>query len=633
MLCCRLCSGTGALCTQPASYQMTNPVPGGSWTHHQSVCKPHAVGQPSKQMMVNTRIIQKDSLPPASDRGSILEELQRQLLSNTGGSLASVRTYADKLRQNVVRPVAVKAESSVEFHPLMSGIPHVPPVVLPSTASGRVDLTALYSASIKREQDSLSHFRLTRSPQDLMLSSSSTSKKRPWHPHEMHQPETISQPAYIGSPDQSSVRRLYSTAGTSEIGSLCSPTGQSSSLAADTQHAPLAAWPSAHSSPVHSYQSHNYISPQLGAGSSMYVPLPHCSTQSRHVQSANRISPRHRSPRQHPGITSPGRLFQPSCSQISPYHIPPPNATSAVDLTTRRQTSSVFRHDLGLPASHCSIQRSATGLMNYRIRLPVESVLPRMSCPQQQVSRVPVTKPLVNQQPRLSSAASLRQTSSTSSRNRSFYLQPSSTASVGTAQKNVLANTYKNVSVTPSAAFSATISPSKLFVHGSVDFDSLIETVKPITLQQNSFVEKLGPQQNQTVKEINAFVEKPIKLKRSQTVTKSESEAKKATSTVSAGVKRKLDGTSTGTATDSKPKLAQRFGDTLQEYPAKKTLDHGTCTEADSKPKVDKSFVDKYEETVAIRGLVDNAEVDSSETKRSVPAPKKESKVCIVNLV
>ena len=166
---------------------MTNQVPRGSWVQHQPMSKPHAVGQPSKQVMVNTGAIQKDSLPLASDRGSILEELQRQLLSNAGGPLASVRTYVDKLRQTVVRPVAVNAESSVEFHPLMLSPPHVPSVVLPSTTSGRVDLTAFYSASIKREQDSLRHFHLTRTTQDLAqtsvgnvsLSSSCTSKKRP----------------------------------------------------------------------------------------------------------------------------------------------------------------------------------------------------------------------------------------------------------------------------------------------------------------------------------------------------------------------------------------------------------------------------------------------------------------------
>jgi len=414
-------------------------------------------------------------------------------------------------------------------------------------------------------------------------------------------------------------------------------------LASDIQHAPVAVWSSAHCSPVHSYQSLNYVSPQLDTGStlnygsSMYLPLPHRSTQTRDV---------HKSPRQQPGIASPGRLFPPASSQISPYHITPPNATSSLDLTTPRQTYPVFRHDLSLPTSHCSIQRSATGLMSYRVRVPVESVLPAMSCPLQQASCVPVTKPLVHRQPYLSSATSQRHTGSTSSRNRSFYRQPSSTVPVGTAPKNASANACKNVSVMPSAAFSATVSPSKLFVHGSVDFDSLIETVTPITLQQNqmavdfnSFIAKPDPQQNQMVEDIDPFIEKPIRLKQSQTVMKSESVAKKATSAVSAGMKRKLDGTSTQTAADSKPKLVKlekRFEDTRQEYPAKKMFDfHGARAEADSKPKVDKSFVDTYEETVAIRGLVDNADVDSSETKGSmvVPARKKESKVCIVNLV
>ena len=74
---------TGNVCAQPASYQTTNPLPHGVRAQQQSMRNPHVVGQPSKQAMVNTRVIQNNSLPPASDRGSILQELQRQLLSNT----------------------------------------------------------------------------------------------------------------------------------------------------------------------------------------------------------------------------------------------------------------------------------------------------------------------------------------------------------------------------------------------------------------------------------------------------------------------------------------------------------------------------------------------------------------------
>ena len=399
---------SGAVYMQPVSYHhLTNPAQFSNQMQQQSgsvtagyppavvpptcrvQCSPEVVA--SSKQTVNCRLVQKDGLPQSSNRESVLqmlnEELQQQKAGNT---VSSLRTYVDNLRQTVVKPAAVKPQPGIQrFHPLMSSSPLMQSSTsVPSTtevASRETPFSILYSALPERTQDTdVSSFGTNfasteRSlgscqpnvPSGLLSSSGITDAFHPYLP--ISQSVSISQ-SQFRSPDRSSEGTWQRAAAAASKRSFYNPAGQSS-LISNTQHIAGPSLPATHCSPIHSYQSHSYISKQHSIGSplnyssSMYqslpLPNPQSQTLSGSLQSADLVSLQHISPSQQK-INSPAKSYPPvHCSQqdplsspMPPYHMSPQNFASDMqfaDVTALQPMSSGVSHALSSPVSpRCS---------------------------------------------------------------------------------------------------------------------------------------------------------------------------------------------------------------------------------------------------------------------------------------
>jgi len=757
---------------QPVSYhEVTNPLRFGSAVQHEStsvtasssssvrrptrrVQRRTEIPSSSKQAMANTtRMTQKDDLPHTSSRDSILEMFSDELLQqrsqkSDSSTLSSVRTYSDNLQQTVVRPVAVKAQPSMQrFHPLMSS----PPRVLSSTAvpssahlsPGQIALNVFQSASNSRTNET--NFGSTkRSPGSSLPAVHNGPLSPPcntdtWNPYlPVSQSASIAQPVRFGSPDRSPFVRRYPA-----VGASSSVAGQSSGMAFDAQYVQVPSWPMAHSIPVHSYQSQNYISPQRSIGSpqnycsSMCPSLPSQSPPSKmlsyDVQSAKLVSLQHISPKQHTGIIPPpaksvksppvyssqhGSLGSP----VSPHHVQLQNSTSdtqLADVTTLRQISSGFGSPVssycsrvpvlaeypnyavvcrGLPSKSnsaaitpsraycaqvpstvfssphgCSTVSLTTTtlsgtdrfclnstvrpvLRNYRMRAPATSLIPSAPvqiCPPQQPSTISNQKP-ISQQPKQNLSvlppARQRQWRNTPSQNQVFYQQPSNTATLGSLRPP----TSQECAPPP---FTANVSPNKFFLQGSLDFDTYIG--KMVSLPQKQTVVKSENSTLSAVKKSTTSVCAGLKrrldrtcgLRQDQAVVNSEQSAvnmvkpsKQPPSSTCAGVKRKLDWNCGLPQDQTVANSEHSVSSAITEVPKPAKKSPSACagmkrkpdsndfqTEDSSKRRTENRFVDVFQESLYVKGLVDNADADSTENKRSADpqAQKKQSKVCI----
>jgi len=402
-------AGGGHRRTGAVSYhQMPDPVQFVSQLEHQSTSVT-AAGQrtervrsteipaaSSKQTVINKGVTS------ASDRGSVLqklnEELQQQISWTVDNSLASLRTHMDILKPSVIKPVPVKAQPAVQrFHPLMSRPQQLPSsTVVPSTAqaaSGQAALSVFQSDPNGRMETSPNFTLTKRSPgssQPNVHNSQSTlscsSDAQNAYLSVGHHVST----SQLSSPDRSSVGRWYPAASTE---SFCSPAQQSSSLAADTQrapvpsqHAPVPSWPPALGSPTHRYSAQQYIGSSLNFGSPMYPSLlprsPQSLTLPCDMQSANVVSPRHSSPKPQSRIRSPAVSFPPVYSQGSygtVHHVAQCPLTSVSTVQSSSQGSyGIVHHIAQCPLTSVSTVQSSSqgsyGTVHHVAQCPLTSV-------------------------------------------------------------------------------------------------------------------------------------------------------------------------------------------------------------------------------------------------------------------
>lgn len=265
---------------------------------------------------------------------------------------------------------------------------------------------------------------------------------------------------------------------------------------------------------------------------------------------------------------------------------PAPCSSSVVSLTFAKcvpnQSSSI------VTAAGFAV-RSATALRHFRINAPSAAacLVPDHTHPVQPVQQFPAEKP--------ATACAKKKTKPSNSRREyeKHFQQFANKAALATyrppaPRERAPAQVRKTVIEPPSAPLAATVSPSKFFMSGSLDFDDYIGKLLPAVCESQSRTSQNETVATSAMVTADAHVAKPKKKRQPPEC---------------AGVKRKLDLTKSRGETDSAWKTA--------------------C-----------GFADKFAESLSVRGLCSTAEADGAGNKRSADTRvlKKEYRVSMVLL-